>query len=120
LALWFNGVELFWPIRFELNFWSRFVTPHWLEILLETAEFLAFGLYFYLLASLARRQKTDEDYAPQVRGQGNIQIALFILFTILFFLPQLGVRTIYGALYLLSLFFAIGVTLRMRKTIETF
>jgi len=119
LVLWFNGVELFWPIRFELNFWSWFVMPNWLEILLETAEFLAFGLYFYLLASLARRQKTDEDYAPQVRGQGNIQIALFILFTILFFLPQLGVRTIYGALYLLSLFFAIGVTIRMRNTIET-
>lgn len=119
LVLWFNGVELLWPIRFELNFWSWFVMPGWLEKLLETAEFLAFGLYFYLLASLARKQKTDEDYAPKARGHGNIQIALFTLFTILFFLSQPGVRTIYGALYLLSLFFAIGVTLRMRKTLET-
>jgi membrane-bound metal-dependent hydrolase YbcI (DUF457 family) len=27
LVLWFNGVELFWPIRYELNFWRGFETP---------------------------------------------------------------------------------------------
>ena len=119
LVVWFNGVELFWPIRYELNFWSWFVMPDWLNILLQTGEFLAFGLFFYLLASLAHRQKTDEDYAPRMRNWGNIQIALFILFTILFFAPQQGVMTIYGAVYLLSLVFAIIMTLRMRRTIET-
>lgn len=117
LALWFNGVELFWPIRFELNFWPWFTAPDWLEKILMTAEFLAFGLYFYSLAWLARRQKTNQDYQPKLRGQGNIQIALFILFTILFFIPQKGVMTIYGAMYLLSLFFAIAVTIRMKDTI---
>lgn len=118
LLLWFNGVELFWPIRYEINFWSWFVMPNWLDILLKTAEFLAFGLYFTLLASIASKQKTNEDYVPKLRGWANIQYALFFLFTILFFFPQKGVTTIYGALYLLALFFAIGVTLRMTQTIE--
>ncbi|MBI2757824.1 MAG: metal-dependent hydrolase [Chloroflexi bacterium] len=118
LLLWFNGVELFWPIRYELNFWSWFVMPNWLGILLKTAEFLAFGLYFSLLASMAGRQKTNEDYVPKLRGWANIQFALFLLFTVLFFFPQAGVDTIYGALYLLALFFSIGVTLRMMQTVE--
>ena len=47
LVLWFNGVELLWPLGGELNFWSWFVTPAWLKILLDTGEFLAFGFYFF-------------------------------------------------------------------------
>ena len=31
LLLWFNGVELLWPIRYELNLWSWFVKPGWLR-----------------------------------------------------------------------------------------
>jgi membrane-bound metal-dependent hydrolase YbcI (DUF457 family) len=119
LVAWFNGVELFWPIRYELNFWSWFVMPNWLNILLQSGEFLAFGLFFYFLVSAARRQKTDEDYAPKLKGWGNIQLALFVLFTVLFFLPQKGITTIFGAVYLLSLIFAIVMTIRMRKTVES-
>ena len=119
LVLWFNGVELFWPIRFDLNFWFWFVMPDWLNILLQTGEFLAFGLYFYFLAWTARMQKTDQDYQPKLLIQAHIQIALFVLFTFLFFAQLKGTMTIYGALYLLSLFFAIGVTIRMRNTVET-
>jgi len=36
LFLWFNGVELFWPMKFELNFWSWFTMPGWLDIILKT------------------------------------------------------------------------------------
>jgi len=118
LVLWFTGVELFWPIRYEINFWSWFVMPNWLDIILKTAEFLAFGLYFTLLASIASKQKTNEDYVPKLRGWANIQYALFFLFTVLFFFPQKGTTTVYGVLYLLALFFAIIVTLRMKQTIE--
>jgi membrane-bound metal-dependent hydrolase YbcI (DUF457 family) len=118
LALWFGGVEILWPIRFELNFWSWFTTPDWLGNLLLTGEFLAFGLFFSLLAVLARRQNTDIDYRPKARLWAIIQFVLFVVFTVLAFTMTSGYFTIYGALYLLSLLLAVGVSIRMRETIE--
>jgi membrane-bound metal-dependent hydrolase YbcI (DUF457 family) len=121
LILWFNGVELLWPIRYELNFWSWFTMPDWLKIILDTGEFLAFGLYFLLLGSLARQQNTDPERRASSRMWAYIEFSLFILFTALFF--RLGARglqnTIFGALYLLSMIVAIVVTIQMRKTVET-
>lgn len=120
LILWFNGVELLWPIRYELNFWRWFTTPEWLRIILDTGEFLAFGLYFLLLSSLARRQGTDTERRGSTRTWAYIEFALFILFTLLFFMigAEGLIYTIFGALYLLSLILAIVVTVRMRKTVE--
>ena len=119
LVAWFNGVELLWPLsHWELNFWSWFVMPGWLDKILMTMEFLAFGLFFYLLASIAIKQKTDTDYAPNLKNFGNIQFGLFFLFTVLAFTGLAGFNTIYGAVYLLALIFTIIITFRMRKTIE--
>jgi len=120
LVVWFNGVELLWPIRYELNFWSWFVTPDWLQILLDTGEFLAFGLYFALLISVARRQNTDAERQSGLRMWAYLQYALFLLFTLLFFFAS-GIPllyTIYGALYLVSLIAAIVLTVRARQTVE--
>jgi hypothetical protein len=118
LALWFNGVEIFWPIRYELDFWSWYTPPEWLNKLLETGEFLFFGLFFALLAALARRQNTDADYQSKARLWAILQFVLFVVFTVLTFTMTSGYFTIYGALYLVSFFLAIGVTIRMRGTIE--
>jgi membrane-bound metal-dependent hydrolase YbcI (DUF457 family) len=119
LVLWFNGVEILWPIRYELNFWTWYTPPEWLSKLLETAEFLFFGLFFALLMSLARKSNTDTEYLPRLRFWMVVQFILFALFTVLAFTVTSGYFTIYGALYLLSLFQAFGVSIRMRKTIET-
>jgi len=121
LVLWFNGVELLWPIRYELNFWSWFVTPDWLKIILDTGEFLMFGLYFILLGSLAKKQNTDVDRQRSPRMWAYVQFALFILFTLMFFvMGAKGLQyTIYGALYLISLIIVMIVTVRMRETVET-
>ena len=118
LFLWFNGVELFWPIRYELNFWSWFIMPGWLNIILMTGEFLAFGLFFLLLVSVGNKQKTDEEYLPQLRIYAYAQFALFVLFTVAAFVIGKGFTTIYGLVYLISLFFAIAITFRMRNTVE--
>ncbi len=122
LVLWFNGVELLRPLStFELNFWSWFVTPGWLKILLDTGEFLMFGLYFVLLGSLARKQNTDVERQRSPGMWAFLQFALFILFTLMFFI--MGTKglhyTVYGALYLVSLIIAMIVTVRMRQTIES-
>lgn len=121
LVLWFNGVELLWPIHYELNFWSWFAMPDWLKILIDAGEFLAFGLYFLLLGSLARQQDTDVARQRPSSTWAYIQFALFILFTLLFFSMRTAawLSTIFGALYLFSLILAIVLTIQMRQTIET-
>lgn len=122
LVLWFNGVPLLWPLNTnELNFWSWFVKPAWLQILLDTGEFLFFGLYFLLLGSLSRKNNTDSARIPALRTWAYIQFGLFALFTFLFFfMPTIGLLvTIFGAMYLVSLIAAMILTIKMRKTVET-
>jgi membrane-bound metal-dependent hydrolase YbcI (DUF457 family) len=121
LLLWFNGVELLWPIRYELNFWSWFRVSTRLSVLLETGEFLAFGLYFLLLGSLAQRQNTDREHQGSSKIWAYIELALFIVFAaLLFSLGAEGLQyTIFGALYLISMIIAIVLTIQMRKTVES-
>jgi len=121
LVIWFAGVELFWPFGGELNFWSWFVMPAWLKILLDTGEFLAFGFYFLLLSSLAVRYGTDVDRQASSRTWAYIEFVLFALFTVLFFtIDAKGLPyQLFGGLYLLSLIVSIVITIRMRQTVET-
>jgi len=120
LIAWFNGVELLWPIRYELNFWSWFTVPAWLQVLLDTGEFLAFGLFFAVLGSLARRFNTDPGRLGSLRVWTYVEFSLFILFTLLFyFKPAIPLlHTIFGALYLVSMIAAMVIVIGMRKTVE--
>jgi len=121
LVAWFNGVELLWPIRYELNFWSWFTVPDWLQVFLNTGEFLMFGFYFVLLGSLARKTSTDSGRLSGLRTWSYVEFVLFAVFTLLFFfastIPLLN--TIFGLLYLVSLIVAIVITIQMRQTVET-
>ena len=121
LLLWFNGVEILWPLQYELNFWRWFVMLDWLRIILDTGEFLAFGLYFLLLRSLAQRQNTDRERQWASRSWAYIQLALFLQFTVLFFTagPTGLAYIVFGALYLVSMIITVAVTIQMRRTIET-
>jgi membrane-bound metal-dependent hydrolase YbcI (DUF457 family) len=121
LVLWFNGVALFWPIEFELNFWSWFTTPAWLTIILETAEYLAFGLYFLLLVSLSQRNNTDAALQSLTRIWAYAEFILFVVFTALFFaIGREGLHyKVYGVLYLVSLIVAMTITTRMKQTVES-
>ena len=120
LVLWFNGVELLWPLGGELNFWSWFVMPAWLKILLDTGEFLMFGLYFMLLVSLSQRHGTDVVRQGSTKTWAYVEYALFIVFTALFF--ALGTKGLhyqaYGALYLVSLIAGMVITTKMKDTVE--
>ena len=121
LVFWFNGVELLWPLStYELNFWSWFVMPAWLKIFLDTGEFLAFGLYFLLLGSLARQYGTDAERQGSSKTWAYIQFGLFILFTVMFFaIGTIGLHyKVFGVLYLLSMIIAMVVTIRMKQTLE--
>jgi hypothetical protein len=121
LVLWFNGVELLWPLGGELNFWGWFVMPSWLKILLDTGEFLVFGFYFLLLGSLAIRYGTDAGHRAASRVWAYIEFVLFALFTMLFFI--IGTKglqyQVYGGLYLISLIAGLVITLQMKDTVES-
>jgi membrane-bound metal-dependent hydrolase YbcI (DUF457 family) len=119
LMLWFNGVIILWPIPSWLNFWGGITLPPWFDKLNLTAEFLFFALFFIGLDALARRRQTDQEYLGKLRIWTWVELVLFAIFTILVFVIQKGFMTPYGLTYLLSLGLAIGVTIRMRKTIET-
>lgn len=120
LVIWFNGVPLFWPLGSELNFWEWFTTPPWLKILLDTGEFLMFGLIFVIYGSLSRQHGTDGQRQSTLRAWTYAQFIIFVLFTALFFfMPEFPLLyTIFGAMYLVSLIAAVIITIQLRATVE--
>lgn len=118
LVVWFNGVEILWPISSWVNLWEGFQVPEWLGKFLMPAEFLCFGLFFLVLASSSRKHNTDVSYQPPLRVWTIVQFVLFVVFTVMVYTMTSGFMTIYGAIYLLSLFLAFGIVIRMRDTVE--
>lgn len=118
LVLWFNGVALFWPIPVWVNLWANVMPPEWWMKLMDPAEFLFLGLYLWALGSWARKAGTDGEFMGKHRVWMWLEFALFVVFTPLAYIMTKGFLTIFGALYLFSLFMTFFVTIRMRKTVE--
>jgi len=118
LLIWFNGVEILWPVPSWINLWNGVIPPPWFDKLMMTAELLFFAVYFLELSTLARRAGADLDYLPRLRAWTWVQLGLFGFFTVLVYTISKGFTTLYGLVYLLSLGLAIGVTIRMRRTID--
>jgi membrane-bound metal-dependent hydrolase YbcI (DUF457 family) len=118
LLIWFNGVEILWPIPSWVNLWSGVAVPVWFDQLMMPVEFLFFALYFLWLDATARRQGTDRDFLRTLRVWLWVQVALFQIFIILVYILPKGFLVPYGAVYLFSLGMAIAVTIRMRQTLE--
>lgn len=118
LLIWFNGVEILWPIPSWVNLWSNVTPPEWWSKLMMPTEFLFFALFFVLLSTKARKQGTDGGFLRTLRVWTVVQSVLFVVFTPLVYTMEKGFMIPFGALYLLSLGLALGVTIRMRETIE--
>jgi len=118
LIVWFNGVEILWPLQSWVNFWEGVSLPEWWEKLMNPVENLMIALYFVLLASVARKRNKNLDYLSKLRGWIWIQVILFLTFLVMAYTMKSGFMTIFGAVYLLSLGLAFGVTIRMRDTVE--
>jgi hypothetical protein len=82
------------------------------------AEFLCFALFFVLLDVTARKRDTDGGFLRTLRVLTVVQGMLFVVFTVLVYTMEKGFMIPYGALYLLSLGLAFGVTIRMLETVE--
>ncbi len=72
LLIWFNGVPIFWPLGSELNFWANYNPPEALVKILNPAELLFFGLYFYWLLRAAQSNNTNVPLRPAVRRWMNV------------------------------------------------
>jgi len=118
LLIWFNGVELLWPLGGWVNLWTGVNPPEWFARLLDPAELLFFALYFYWLARTARTQRTDADFLGKLRLWTIALLLLLVVFTPLAYLMSKGFLTIYGAAYLVSITAAFWITIRMRRTVE--
>jgi membrane-bound metal-dependent hydrolase YbcI (DUF457 family) len=118
LLIWFNGVEILWPLDSWINLWVGVTVPEWWQKLMMPAENLFLMLFFLLLTSMARKHETNTDYLGKLRIWTWVQGVLFIVFMVLVFNMDAGFMTIFGAVYLLSLGLAFGVTIRMRDTVE--
>jgi membrane-bound metal-dependent hydrolase YbcI (DUF457 family) len=46
LLIWFNGVEILWPLPSWFNLWRGIAPPAWFDKLMMPVEFLFFALYF--------------------------------------------------------------------------
>lgn len=115
---WFNGVYVLWPLDYELNLWRNAQPPAWFMAFMEPAEMLMFALYLYVLGTWARKYGTNADFQPKLFNWMIFELVLFLLFTPLAYVMDSGFLTIFGALYLFSLFMVFFVTIRMRDTVE--
>jgi len=117
LLVWFNGVEILWPLNSWVNLWPNIVMPEWWTKLMLPLENATLALFFVYLASLARKQGSDQAYLGKLKIWTWVQAALAVLFLVMVFSMD-GYMTIFGAVYLFSLFLAAGIVIRMRSTIE--
>jgi membrane-bound metal-dependent hydrolase YbcI (DUF457 family) len=118
LLIWFNGVEILWPLPSWVNFWPNASLPEWWTKLMMPVENLFFALFFVLLASVARKHNTDTEYLSKLRIWTWVQGILFVVFMVMVYTMESVFLTIFGAVYLLSLGLAFGITIRMRRTVE--
>jgi membrane-bound metal-dependent hydrolase YbcI (DUF457 family) len=118
LVIWFDGVAVLWPISSWLNLWSSVTISDILLKLMQPLELFFFALFYASLYFLARKQSTDLGFLSKLRFWTGLQLGLFLVFLVLAYTLSKGFLTIFGAIYLLSLALAIGITIRMRSTIE--
>ena len=118
LMVWFDGVEVFWPLPSRVNLWGKVTPPIWWGKLMMPLEFLFMALFFVVLGNWARKTGKNQDYLPKLRIWVSLLVGLFFLFTGLVYLMESGFMILFGALYLAALGLGIGVTIRMRSTIE--
>jgi membrane-bound metal-dependent hydrolase YbcI (DUF457 family) len=120
LLIWFNGVELLWPLGGWVNLWAGVNPPAWFSKLMDPLEFLFFALFFAWLYNTARLNKTDLDFLGTLRVWTIAMVVLLVIFTPLAYLMGKGFQTFIGLFYLISITAAFVITIRMRQTVEAF
>jgi len=119
LLIWFNGVEILWPIPSWVNFWSAVAVPEWFAKLLMPMEFLFLGLFLWMILVRAQKLGTDTAMIRGGRIGASVLFALFVVFLVLVYTLERGFLVPYGAVYLLSLAWVAVLVIRMRETVDS-
>jgi membrane-bound metal-dependent hydrolase YbcI (DUF457 family) len=120
LLIWFNGVQLLWPLEGWVNLWAGVTPPEWFAKLMDPLEFLFLALFFAWLLGTARKHKTNPDFLSRLRLWIIAMLVLLAVFTPLAYVMSKGFLTVYGLFYLVALTAAFAITIRMRQTVEAF
>jgi len=120
LLIWFNGVELLWPLGGWVNLWAGVTPPAWFSKLMDPLEFLFLALFFAWLMNTARKHKTNLEFLGRLRQWIIAMLVLLVVFTPLAYVMSKGFLTVYGLFYLVALTAAFVITIRMRQTVEVF
>ncbi len=118
LLMWFNGVELLWPLGGWVNLWEGVKPPVWFATLLDPFELLFFALYFGWLGKAVRDYGTNLDFLRPLRLWTMAMVVLLIIFTPLAFVQQQVFLSSFGVVYLIFITAAFVITIRMRETVE--
>jgi membrane-bound metal-dependent hydrolase YbcI (DUF457 family) len=118
LILWFNGVNILWPLGGWVNLWAGYSPPEWFMKFMDPLEFLFFAIYLWGLGAWSLKAGTDGETRKTHRAWLIFELVLFALFTPLAYIMTRGFLTLFGAFYLLSLIMAFFLTIRMRRTVE--
>lgn len=118
LLIWFDGVQILWPLPLWVNFWAGVTPPEWFSNLMMPMEMFFLALYFGGLIALAQRQGTDLGRVRSLKVWTAVQTILFLIFLALVYTMESGFMTLYGAVYLLSLGLAMIITVQMRETVS--
>ena len=120
LLLWFNGVQLLWPLDSWVNLWEGTEPAEWFAKLMDPAEFFFFAMFFVWLAKVAQVHKTDLNFLGTLRLWTIGMFVLLAIFTPLVYFMGKGFQTIYGVFYLISITAAFVIAIRMRQTVDRF
>jgi membrane-bound metal-dependent hydrolase YbcI (DUF457 family) len=118
LLVWFNGVQILWPLPFYVNLWAEVSPPAWFSKLMMPIEFLFMAGYLWVLGSWAQKAAADPVPRSRLRVWIGLLLVLFVVFTFLVYSMEAGFMTPFGALYLIMLGLVAWITIRMRHTIN--
>ncbi|RME97419.1 MAG: metal-dependent hydrolase [Chloroflexi bacterium] len=118
LLIWFNSVELLWPLGGWVNLWEDIQPPAWFATLLQPLELLFLALYFGWLGKTARNYGTNLDFLGTLRVWTILMVVFLLVFTPLAFIMGQRFLIIFGVVYLISITAAVVITVRMRQTVE--
>ncbi len=119
LLIWFNGVEILWPLPSWVNFWEGVSVPVWFSKLLMPLEFLFLGFFLAMMIGRARKLGTDITHLRGAQIWMGVLFVLFIVFLVLVYTMDQGFMVPYGATYLVSLGLVAVLVVRMRTTVDS-
>lgn len=118
LLVWFDGVQILWPLNSWVTLWEGVTPPRWFSDLMMPVEFLMMAGFLLLLGNWAQKSGTNQTYLPVLKIWVIVLTGLFVVFTGLVYTLDAGFMVLYGAAYLAAIGLLIGITIRMRNTIQ--